>query len=89
MAALTLHDLLGGELLCAEVHRNGKKFGYHWWNRIDGAEVDFTRDQFSGDEIVQEPWTVERPAGDDHLYGQQHIVFRQRVQSALKPADHL
>jgi len=83
MAALTLHDYLGGYLMCAEVHRHGVCFGYHWWNCIDGEQVDLTRDQFSPDEIVGEPWFVERPTGDDHFYGRQHQIFRQRVATAL------
>lgn len=83
MSALTVHDHLGGQLLCAEVHRDGQRFGYHWWNRLDGTDVDFTRDQFAPDEIVGEPWLVERPPGDGHLYGAQHQMFRERVAERL------
>ncbi len=37
--ALVLHDILGGELLFAEVlYADGSRQGFHWWNRLpDGA----------------------------------------------------
>jgi hypothetical protein len=40
--ALTINDLLGGELLVAEVLRaDGSRQGVHWWNRLpDGTEID-------------------------------------------------
>jgi hypothetical protein len=63
--ALIVHDLLGGELLQAEVLRpDGSWQGVHWWNRLpDGTEVDLTREQFAPGEVVQAPWVVERPPG--------------------------
>ncbi|WP_456955912.1 YunG family protein [Geodermatophilus sp. SYSU D00867] len=47
--ALVLHDLLGGDLLLAEVRRtDGSRQGVHWWNRLPGGrEVDLTREQFA------------------------------------------
>jgi hypothetical protein len=46
--ALIIHDLLGGELLIAEVIRGGgSRQGVHYWNLLpDGTELDLTRDQF-------------------------------------------
>ena len=63
--ALTIHDLLGGELLIAEVRRtDGSRQGVHYWNLLpDGTEVDLTREQFASNEVVQEPRIVRRPAG--------------------------
>jgi hypothetical protein len=38
--------------------------GVHYWNLLpDGTEIDLTREQFAGNEMVQEPRTVRRPAG--------------------------
>src|SRR5215210_2360858 len=46
-AALVVQDILGGDLILAEVHINGVKDGNHYWNRLPGGtEVDLTRDQF-------------------------------------------
>jgi hypothetical protein len=47
--ALTIHDLLGGELLIAEVLRtDGSHQGVHYWNLLpDGTETDLTREQFT------------------------------------------
>jgi hypothetical protein len=63
VTALVVQDLLGGELLLAEVRNaDGSRQGVHYWNRLAGGlEVDLTRDQFSATEIVQEPNVVPRP----------------------------
>jgi hypothetical protein len=79
VSSLTLHDVFGGELLCAEVHVDEERIGYHWWNRFGELEVDLTRDQFASHEIVGQPWVVERPPANEHFYAEQHEVFRQRV----------
>lgn len=41
MVALVLEQIYGGELMSAVVDRKS-----HWYNRIDGREVDLTGDQF-------------------------------------------
>jgi hypothetical protein len=63
VTALVVQDLLGGELLLAEVlNADGSRQGLHYWNRLaSGVEVDLTRDQFSATEIVQAPDVVPRP----------------------------
>ena len=63
VTALLLQDLLGGELLLAEVrHADGSRQGFHYWNRLAGGlEVDLTRRQFGCGEIVGEPTVVSRP----------------------------
>ena len=44
VTALVVHDLLGGELLEAEVdHADGSRQGFHYWNRFAGVDVDLTR----------------------------------------------
>jgi hypothetical protein len=83
VTTLTLNDMLGGELLCAEVRVGSTRIGYHWWNRIGDTEIDFTRDQFAAHEIIGQPWVARRPPGNDHFYGAQHALFAQRVNSAL------
>jgi hypothetical protein len=43
-----VHDRLGGELVRGEVHVDGERVDFHWWNRLpDGSEVDLTREQFA------------------------------------------
>jgi hypothetical protein len=48
----------------AEVrHADGSRQGVHYWNRLHGsAELDLTREQFAGGEVVGEPDAVARPA---------------------------
>jgi hypothetical protein len=82
--ALVVHDLLGGQLLIAEViRRDGSRQGVHYWNLLpDGTEVDLTRGQFTADEMIQPPRIVQRPAG---LPGcaEQYLTMRNRVLGAL------
>jgi hypothetical protein len=81
---LVLHDLFGGELLEAEVHfRDGSRQGFHYWNRLNGVEVDLTREQFSMHEVIQEPQLIDRRPEFPWLAQEQYVIFRQRVNAAL------
>ncbi|MGY1820676.1 YunG family protein [Geodermatophilus sp. SYSU D00079] len=83
--ALTVQDLLGGELLIAEVLRpDGSRQGVHWWNRLPGGEeVDLTREQFAPHEVVQAPRVVVRPPGPPRRCADQYLRLRARVCAAL------
>ncbi|UQX04610.1 hypothetical protein [Streptomyces sp. RerS4] len=62
VTAMVLNDLLGGELIRGEVHVNGERVDYHWWNRLNaGIEIDLAREQFRSDEIVTEGIVIPRP----------------------------
>jgi hypothetical protein len=84
-AALTIHDLLGGELLVAGVLRTGgSRQGVHYWNLLpDGTEIDLTRDQFASSEVVQEPRIARRPAGLPARGTRQYLTMKHRVLSTL------
>jgi hypothetical protein len=75
--ALTIHDLLGGELLIAQVLRtDGSRQGVHYWNlQPDGTETDLTREQFASNEVVQEPRIARRPAALPKRGAQQYLTI--------------
>ena len=83
--ALTIHDLLGGELLIADVLRtDGTRQGVHYWNLLpDGTELDLTEDQFASDEVIQQPRVVRRPAGLPKRGAEQYLTMKHRVLRAL------
>jgi len=83
--ALTINDLLGGELLVAEVLRgDGSRQGVHWWNRLpDGTEIDLTREQFTSHEVIQQPRVVPRPSGLPKRAAGQYLALKHRVLDAL------
>jgi hypothetical protein len=85
VTALTVHDLLGGDLLLAEVLRDdGSRQGVHWWNRLPGGtEIDLTREQFGPGERVQRPRVVPRPPGPPHRCAEQYARLRDRVHRTL------
>ena len=84
-AALTICDVLGGELLVAEVLRtDGSRQGVHYWNLLpDGTEVDLTREQFTSDEVIQQPRILRRPAGLPKRCAKEYLTMRGRVLNAL------
>jgi hypothetical protein len=83
--ALTINDLLGGELLVAEVlHADGSRQGVHWWNRLpDGTEIDLTREQFPSHEVIQQPRAMQRPSELSKRAAEQYLTLKQRVLHAL------
>jgi hypothetical protein len=84
VSALVVHDFFGGELLEAEVlFQNGAHQGFHYWNRLAGVEVDLTREQFQGHELVQEPQVIDRLPEFPWKAEEQYRVFRERVKAAL------
>jgi hypothetical protein len=85
VTALVVHDLLGGELLEAEVQqRDGSPQGFHYWNRLAGVDVDLTRAQFREGEIMGEPHLIDRLPSFPWRAHEQYLVFRDRVSAALE-----
>jgi hypothetical protein len=85
VTALVVHDLIGGQLLEAEVHYpDGSRQGFHYWNRLAGVDIDLTRDQFESNELVQEPRLVDRVPESPWLAQEQYLTFRERVNAALR-----
>ena len=87
VTALVVQDLLGGDLLIAEVdNADGSRQGVHYWNRLgEGVELDLTREQFRRGEVVHAPETVARPPGTTvgRLAGQYHALATA-VRAALR-----
>ena len=82
--ALVIQDLLGGDLMVADVEYEGRVEGVHYWNVTPGGvELDLTRDQFIGAEslINQRRVTTER---NPSAAGEQPFqLLRGRVTAAL------
>jgi hypothetical protein len=84
VTALVLHDLLGGQLLEAEVHHaDGSHQGFHYWNRFAGIDVDLTRRQFRAGEVVQPPHLIDRLPAFPWRAQEQYVIFRDRVRTVL------
>jgi len=47
-------EFLGGDLVLSHVLIDGELSEYHYWNRIDGQDLDLTREQFFGHEEIAE-----------------------------------
>jgi hypothetical protein len=92
VTSLVVNDLLGGELMTADVYVDGGRIMAHTWNRLpSGVELDLTRDQFRNDEVLGEPLARPRPATSvladpshprHHRY-QQYLVLAARVRTRL------
>jgi len=79
--ALVVNDLLGGELLVADLLADGVRLGVHYWNRLpDGREVDLTGDQLLDDETLHNIRVAVRPDGPLPASGRaQYLLLRDRV----------
>jgi len=89
ITTLVVHDLLGGDLLAADVFLDGVRVEAHMWNRLpSGLEVDLTREQFKLGQVIGEPTVRTRPESFDpkhpryHRY-EKYLVLSQRVREAL------
>lgn len=85
VTAMVLNDLLGGELIRGEVHVDGVRTDYHWWNRLgEGVEVDLTREQFGPKEIVVGGDVIVRPPVSEWRRLQvEYAILRDRVAERL------
>ena len=82
MTALLVRELLGGEILVANVLRDGVRVDRHAWNRLpSGLTLDLTREQFTRDERFGEP-AVEEPMLT-HRHPERFGTLRERVRSQL------
>jgi hypothetical protein len=57
ITALLVQDKFGGEILRAVI---SEKLGSHYWNRIGGQEVDYTRSQFPAETVIPPGQPVDR-----------------------------
>jgi hypothetical protein len=89
ITSLVVHDLVGGELLAADVFHDGERVEAHMWNRLpSGVEVDLTREQFKRGEVIGEPTVRQRPAELDTSHPrffryEQYLVLAERVRRRL------
>jgi hypothetical protein len=93
ITALVVHDFLGGELLGADVYRDGERIEGHMWNRLpSGVEVDLTREQFKRGEVLGDPIVRPRPERFDPAHPRYHryetyLVLSRRVNERLARDD--
>ncbi len=50
----------GGALVLAEVYVEGTQIEHHYWNRVDGEDIDLTREQFTNGEGFREKRVLSR-----------------------------
>ena len=88
---MTLQDLIGGDLLEAEVlFPDGSHQGYHYWNRLAGGiEIDLTLEQFDAGEVVRSPRVIQRLTPLPTRLAEEYVLLRTRVYDrlGLSPLD--
>lgn len=83
VTALVIRELLGGDILVANVLRAGVRVDRHAWNRLpSGLTVDLTREQFLRGEQFGEP-QVEEPILT-HRHPERLATLRERVRTRLR-----
>jgi hypothetical protein len=82
--ALVIQDLLGGDLMVADVDYEGRVEGVHYWNVTPGGvELDLTRDQFTPGESLVNQRRVETERNPSSAGEQSFQVLKERVTAAL------
>lgn len=82
VTSLLVRELLGGDILVANVVRDGRRVERHAWNRFGpGVSVDLTRAQFRAGEQFTEA-AVEEPLLT-HRHPERFQTLRARVLAAL------
>jgi hypothetical protein len=83
VTALLVRELLGGEILVANVLRDGRRVERHAWNRFpSGPTLDLTREQFVNGERFGEP-SPEEPLLT-HRNPERLATLRARVPARLE-----
>jgi hypothetical protein len=90
ITALVVQDLLGGDVLGADVYLDGERIEGHMWNRlVSGIEIDLTRDQFRRGETIGAPRIGKRtsaiadPAHPRYHRYEAYLVLSERVRGRL------
>ncbi|MEU6939695.1 hypothetical protein ABZ943_23765 [Streptomyces rubiginosohelvolus] len=85
VTAMVVNDLLGGELIRGEVHVDGVRTDFHWWNRLGaGLDIDLTREQFGPEEVVVGGDVIVRPpVGEWRRLQEEYAILRGRVAERL------
>jgi len=82
VTSLLVRELLGGEILVANVLLDGKRLERHAWNRLpSGVAIDLTREQFRRGETLGEA-AVEEPLFT-HRNPERFALLKSRVLGAL------
>jgi len=82
VTALVVRELLGGDILVANVLRDGRRVERHAWNRLpSGIALDLTREQFVNGEAFGVPG-VEEPVLT-HRNPERLATLRERVRTTL------
>jgi hypothetical protein len=83
VTARLIRELLGGEILVANVLRDGRRVERHAWNRLpSGLTVDLNREQFKNGERVGDP-AAEEPVLTNRN-PERYATLRERVRSRLE-----
>ena len=82
--ALVIQDLLGGDLMVADVEHEGRVEGVHYWNVTPGGvELDLTRDQFTAGESLVNKRRVQTERRSSSAGEQPFQLLKARVAAAL------
>jgi N-acetylglutamate synthase-like GNAT family acetyltransferase len=79
--ALLVRELLGGEILTANVIRGGERIERHAWNRLpSGLSIDLSRSQYRNGERFEQP-SVGQPLATNNARSE---LLAQRVRTLLR-----
>lgn len=91
VTALVINDYLGGEMVWAEAKLPDGRGISHYFNLIDGQEVDVTRKQFPEGTVIPSGIEKKKPFASTREYvlsfpvtQQRYLLLKQQVEQNLK-----
>jgi hypothetical protein len=94
ITALVVQDLLGGDILGADVYLDGERIESHMWNRLaSGIDIDLTREQFRRGETIGGPTIGQRtsaiadPAHPRYHRYEAYLMLSERVRGRIGMAE--
>lgn len=79
--ALVINDYFGGKIFEVEFPEGGG----HYWNLIDGKEIDLTRCQFDKNQKFPKPKIIGRKGTKNT---KEYLILKRRVQRFLTTTNH-
>lgn len=88
-SAFVVFEHLGGDLVLGEVLVDGERTEHHYWNRIDGVDIDLTRRQFVRGEQVEELDVLSREFVQENMRAMKPEVLERIEIMREKVAERL
>ena len=88
-AAIIIQDYFGGEILYAKIKIKSLGLRSHYWNKLNGVEIDLTRKQFPEGVIIPEGKIISREILNQALkilpdFSRRYEILKTKIEAAKR-----